>query len=97
MPDPLFYSLWFPTFAPVEMLPKALAAMRQFPFSKTKAGVDYLSLHPISWTEATALERRYPDHTPPEEAIRDAEDFLFGSLGLVELNVAFSRKSPLPM
>ncbi len=82
MPDPLYYSLWFPTFAPIEMLPKALSAMRQFPFSKT-TGVDYLSLHPISWTEATALERRYPAGTLPEEALRDAEESLFDDYAYV--------------
>ncbi len=77
MPDPLYYSLWFATFTPIEMLPKALAAMRQFPSSKTKPGVDYLSLHPISWTEATTLERRYDAGATPEEVIRDAEEFVF--------------------
>ena len=77
MPDPLYYSLWFPTFSPIEMLPRALAAMRQFPFSKSKPGVDYLSLHPLSWNETSVLERRYPEGISPEDAIRDAEEFLY--------------------
>src|ERR1700719_4577217 len=34
MPDPLYLSIWFSTFEADDMLPHALAVMRQFPFPR---------------------------------------------------------------
>ena len=59
MADPLYLNLWFPSFQPQEMLPRALLVMRQFPFSTQQPGISYLALHPISWEEPTILERRF--------------------------------------
>ena len=59
MPDPLYLSLWFPHFETIEMLPRAVTVMNQFPFSTGRPGVTYLALHPVSWGEATVLEQRY--------------------------------------
>ncbi len=58
--DPVYLSLWFSDFSGPEMLPHAFAVMQQFPFSAQRPGVTYFALHPISWDEATVLERRFP-------------------------------------
>lgn len=74
MADPLYLSLWFPDFEGDEMLPHALNVIRQFPFSSAQPGVTYLSLHPVSWNEATVLEQRFRPGVTPEEAIIHAAD-----------------------
>jgi hypothetical protein len=76
MPDPLYLSLWFSTFEADDMLPRALAVMRQFPFSEVKPGITYLALHPVSWNEPTILEQRLRPGIPPEEAVLIASDLL---------------------
>ena len=53
MADPLYLSLWFSTFEVDDMLPHALAVMRQFSFSVAQPGITYLALHPVSWNEPT--------------------------------------------
>ena len=58
--DSLYLSLWFSDFSGPEMLPHAFAVLQQFPFSAQRPGVTYLALHPVSWNEATVLERRLP-------------------------------------
>jgi hypothetical protein len=58
--DPLYLSLWFRDFSGPEMLPHAFAVLQQFPFSAQRPGVSYFAVHPVSWTEATVLERRFP-------------------------------------
>ncbi len=74
MADPLYLSLWFPSFDGDEMLPHALDVIRQFPFSTAQPGVTYVSLHPVSWNEATVLEQRFRPGVTPEEAILHAAD-----------------------
>ena len=76
MPDPLYLSLWFPSFELDEMLPHALAVMRQFPFSGGRPGITYIALHPVSWNEPTILERRFDPGISPEEAVLIAADLL---------------------
>ena len=76
MPDPLYLSLWFPRFETIEILPRTLAVMRLFPFSKQRPGITYLSLHPVSWSEPTILEQRFNPGVPPEEAAAIAQDLL---------------------
>jgi hypothetical protein len=78
MPDPLYLSLWFPHFETIEMLPRAVTVMKQFPFSTGRPGVTYLALHPVSWGEATVLEQRFNPGIPPEEAAGIANDLLHG-------------------
>jgi hypothetical protein len=34
--------------------------LQQFPFSAQRPGIGYFALHPVSWNEATVLERRFP-------------------------------------
>lgn len=76
MPDPLYLSLWFPSFEAAEMLPRAVSVMKQFPFSKVWPGITYLAMHPVSWGEATVLEQRFNPGIPPEEAAGMATDLL---------------------
>ena len=76
MADPLYLSLWFPNLELDELLPRALAVMQQFPFSVQQPGVSYLSLHPVSWNEATVLEQRFNPGVVPEQAILIASDLL---------------------
>lgn len=68
MSDPLYLSLWFPDFSAPEMLPHTFAVLQQFPFSEQRPGVTYLALHPVSWNEATVLERRFPAGIDPGQA-----------------------------
>jgi hypothetical protein len=76
MADPLYLSLWFASSEADELLPQALAVMRQFPFSTAQPGVTYLALHPVSWNEATVLERRFNPGITPEAAVLIASDLL---------------------
>jgi len=76
MADPLFLSLWFPDFDVEDMLPRALAVMRQFPFSAQQPGISYVALHPVSWNEPTIFEHRFRVGIPPEEAVQIAADLL---------------------
>lgn len=76
MADALFLSLWFPSFELDEMLPRALAVMRQFPFSALQPGISYVAMHPVSWNEPTIFEQRFRPAAPPEEAVVLAADLL---------------------
>jgi hypothetical protein len=76
MPDPLYLSLWFPSFEAEDMVPRALTVMQQFPFSALRPGITYLALHPVSWEEPTILERRFRPGLAPEEAVTIAFDLL---------------------
>ena len=59
MSDPLYLSLWFPDFSGPAMLPHILAVLQQFPFSAQRPGITYAAVQPVSWSEATVLERRF--------------------------------------
>jgi len=74
--DGLFLSLWFPSFELDEMMPRALAVMRQFPFSAGGPGITYVAIHPISWNEPTIFEQRFRPGIAPEEAVLLASDLL---------------------
>jgi hypothetical protein len=76
MADPLYLSLWFPNLELDELLPRVLAVMQQFPFSTQQPGVTYLSLHPVSWNEATVLEQRFNPGIAFEQAVLIASDLL---------------------
>ena len=68
MSDPLYLSLWFPDFSGPEMLPHAFGILQQFPFSAQRPGITHFALHPVSWNEATVLERRFPLGIDPGQA-----------------------------
>jgi hypothetical protein len=74
--DPLYLCLWFPSFEVEEMLPRALSVMRQFQFSSQQPGIISVALHPVSWNEATILERRFRPGIAPEQAVLIASDLL---------------------
>ena len=69
MPDPLYLSLWFSDFSGPAMLPHILAVLQQFPFSEQRPGITYVAVQPVSWNEASVLERRFSPGIPPEEEI----------------------------
>ena len=76
MPDPLYLSLWFPSFSGPEMLPHMLAVLQQFPVSAQRPGITYAAVQPVSWNEATVLERRFSPGISPEEATIIAADLV---------------------
>jgi len=76
MADALFLNLWFPSFAEEEMLPRTLSVLRQFPDSASRPGISYLSVHPVSWSEPTVLERRFRPGLDIEQAAAIAGEFI---------------------
>ena len=76
MADPLYLNLWFPQFTTIEILPRSLSVIQQFPFSASRPGVTYLALHPVSWNEPTVLERRFDPGIDPGAAVAIASDLL---------------------
>jgi hypothetical protein len=76
MPDSLYLSLWFPSVETVEILPRAVSVMQQFPFSKERPGISYVAVQPVSWAEATVVERRFNPGIPPGDAVQIAADLL---------------------
>lgn len=83
MADPLYLSLWFPSFDGPEMMTRTAAAMREFPFSAARPGITYMSVHPLAWTEPTVLERRFDQGISPEEAVELMQDFLHDDFAFV--------------
>lgn len=80
--EPVYLSLWFSDFSAPEMLPHAFAVLQQFPFSAQRPGISYFSVHPVSWNEATVIERRFPLGIDPGQATLIAaelvhEDYAF--------------------
>ena len=76
MPDSLYLSLWFPRVSGPEILPHAMAVLQQFPFSTQRPGITYIAVQPVSWNEATVLERRFSPGIAPEEAILISADLV---------------------
>jgi hypothetical protein len=83
MADSLYLSLWFRDSELEDLLPDGLRAMQQFLYSKGLPGVAGLSIHPVSWNEATILEQRYRPGIKPEEAVLVASDLLHEDYGYV--------------
>ena len=76
MPDPLYLSLWFSDFSGPGMVPHVLAVLQQFPFSEQRPGITYIAVQPVSWNEASVLERRFSPGITPEEAAVIAADLV---------------------
>jgi hypothetical protein len=76
MPDPLYLSVWFPSFAGSEMLPRTLSILKQFPYSQTRPGVAGVIVQPVSWKEASILERRFRPGLEPDQGAAMAGDLL---------------------
>ena len=83
MADSLYLSLWFRDSELEDLLPHGLRAMQQFLHSKGLPGVAGLSIHPVSWNEATILEQHYRPGIKPEEAVLVASDLLHEDYGYV--------------
>src|SRR5436309_9063476 len=76
MADSLFLSLWFADFSTESMLLRALAVIREFPFSPQRTGITGMELHPVSWNEPTILEERFGPGVKPQEAIAIASELV---------------------
>jgi len=76
MADPLYLSVWFPSFSEPEMLPRTLAVMRQFPFSPEHPGIVSMAVHAISFSEPPVYEQTFDDQTEPTQAIALASEFV---------------------
>jgi len=76
MADTLYLSIWFPSFTEAEILPRTLSVLHLFPFSAQQPGISYVSVHPVSWNEATVFEQRYRPGITPEAAIEAVREFL---------------------
>jgi hypothetical protein len=76
MADPLYLSLWFADFSGPEMLPHILAVLQQFPFSGLRPGITYIAVQPVSFNEATVLERRFSPGITAEEAVTITADLV---------------------
>src|SRR5258708_3733122 len=76
MADSLYLSLWFPSFEEPEILPRAVSVLRQFSFSAARPGVTFVAVHPVSWSEPTILEQRFPSGITPEQAAGVAVELL---------------------
>ncbi|MGO8794704.1 MAG: hypothetical protein ACLQLC_07775 [Candidatus Sulfotelmatobacter sp.] len=83
MSDPIYLSLWFSDFSAPEMLPHAFAVLQQFPFSQQRPGVTYFAVHPVSWSEATVLERRFPAGVDPGQATLIAAELIHDDFAYV--------------
>ena len=58
------------------MVPHVLAVLRQFPFSAQRPGITYASVQPVSWNEASVLERRFDSGIEVEEALTIIADLI---------------------
>ena len=76
MSDPLHLSIWFPDFEGPAMLLHILAVLQQFPYSERRPGITYAAIQPISWDEASVLERRFSPGITPEQAVVVAADLV---------------------
>jgi hypothetical protein len=83
MAESLYLSIWFPSFRENEMMSRALGVLRQFPFSASREGITYLSVHPVAWSEPTVLERRFNPGTSPEEAVDVVSEFAHDDFAFV--------------
>ena len=83
MLDPLYLSLWFSDFSGPAMLPHILAVLQQFPFSEQRSGITYIAVQPVSWNEASVLERRFSPGITPQEAVVIAADLVHDDYGYV--------------
>jgi hypothetical protein len=65
------------------MLPHAFAVLQQFPFSAQRPGISYFAVHPISWDEATVLERRFPAGIDPGQATLIVAELVHDDYGYI--------------
>ena len=78
MADPLYLSLWFPNFSTEEMLPRLRSVLHQFPFSDAHAGVGFVAVRSVDWSEPLLFQQTFDDRVEAGEALHLAADFLHG-------------------
>ena len=83
MADPLYLSLWFPEFEEASMMPRTLAVLKEFPYSTLRPGITAIAVHPVSWAEATILERQFNPGIQMVEAIAVVSDLLHSDYAYV--------------
>lgn len=76
MADQLYLNLWFPNFTEGEILPRLLSVLKEFPYSASRPGVAYMSVHALSWQEPALFEQTFDYGTDPQVALALAEEFL---------------------
>lgn len=76
MADAIYLSLWFPSFSTPEMLPRALALMKQFPFSESRPGIGYVGVHAVSFNEPVIFQETFDFRADPGHAVHIAAEFL---------------------
>jgi len=59
MGDSLYLSLWFPSFAESEILPRTVQRASATSVFCGAGRVTYAAIQPVSWGEPTILERRF--------------------------------------
>src|SRR5438445_13291980 len=52
------------------------SVFRQYPFTQLRPVDGYNAVHPVSWSEATSLERKFRPGISPEDAAEIASDLL---------------------
>jgi hypothetical protein len=75
MADPLYLSLWFPTFRAEEMLVRALGVLQQFRFAPAAPGIVYVAVQPIGYSEPSLFERRFIPPAAPQQAMEVVQEF----------------------
>ncbi len=83
MADPLYLSLWFPSFPEDEMLPRTLSVLKQFPYSTQYPGVGYVGVHPVGWDQPTMFEESFDFRATPEDAAELVREFVHADYALV--------------
>ena len=75
MADPLYLSLWFPSFSEEEMLARTFSVLKQFPYSIQYPGIRYVGVHPVGWDQPTIFEETFDSRTEPEQAVEVVKEF----------------------
>jgi hypothetical protein len=75
MADTLNLSLWFPGFDAELMLPRLVEVLRHFPFSESRAGVQYAAVQPVSWAEPSLFEESFSPGVASEDAAEALREY----------------------
>jgi len=83
MADSLYLSLWFPRFAPDDMLARTRCVLEQFPASSQRPGVTEVEAHGIAWNDAVVFDDRFSPGLPPGTAVDLLREFAQADHGFV--------------
>jgi hypothetical protein len=59
MSDRLFLNVWFPSFRENEMVPRATAVARHFPYSQQRPGIQFMAVHAVSHSEPLIFQQGF--------------------------------------